>query len=114
VLERQAPGRGRTSGNEPRSLRPSIAVVIGPRIWPRRNKAAKRRRSKQIVAAINDIQPIIASEQSGRVCYAVELEPRYVDVAVVRWQAFTGQDARHAESGQTFSALASERAAVRT
>lgn len=33
---------------------------------------------------------IIAAEQTGRVCYAVELNPAYVDVAVRRWQEFTG------------------------
>ena len=34
---------------------------------------------------------IIAAEMSGRACHAVELSPAYVDVAVKRWQAFTGQ-----------------------
>jgi hypothetical protein len=29
----------------------------------------------------------------GRACHAVELSPAYVDVAVLRWQAFTGQQA---------------------
>lgn len=33
---------------------------------------------------------IIAAEQTGRSCYAVELSPAYVDVAVKRWQDFTG------------------------
>ena len=38
----------------------------------------------------------IAAEQTGRVCYAMELAPAYVDVAVERWQAFTGKQAvRH-------------------
>jgi DNA modification methylase len=36
---------------------------------------------------------IIAAESCGRVCYAVELDPAYVDVAVLRWQAFTGKTA---------------------
>ena len=36
---------------------------------------------------------LIAAEQCGRVCRAVELSPAYVDVAVLRWQAFTGQQA---------------------
>lgn len=45
---------------------------------------------------------IIACEMTGRVCYAVELNPAYVDVAVKRWQDFTGQKAVHAESNQTF------------
>jgi DNA modification methylase len=36
---------------------------------------------------------IIAAEQLGRRCYAIELEPRYVDVAVARWERFTGRKA---------------------
>lgn len=34
---------------------------------------------------------LIASEQTGRRCRAIELEPKYVQVAVERWQAFTGR-----------------------
>ena len=36
---------------------------------------------------------IIAAEQLGRRCLAIELVPRYVDVAVRRWQEFTGRRA---------------------
>lgn len=36
---------------------------------------------------------LIAAETCGRVCFAVELDPLYVDVAVRRWQAFTGKAA---------------------
>jgi len=36
---------------------------------------------------------VIACEQLGRRCYAIEIEPRYVDVAVKRWQNFTGKTA---------------------
>jgi DNA modification methylase len=45
---------------------------------------------------------IIAAEQTGRRCYAMELSPQYVDVAVRRWQQFTGKRAVHAETGQEF------------
>jgi DNA modification methylase len=45
---------------------------------------------------------IIAAEMTGRICYAAELAPAYVDVAVQRWQAFTGERARHAATGQDF------------
>lgn len=39
---------------------------------------------------------LIAAERTSRVCRAVELDPRYVDVdvAAMRWEAFTGQQAR--------------------
>ena len=46
---------------------------------------------------------LIAAETTGRTCHAVELDPAYVDVAVQRWQAFTGKEAVHGDSGQTFN-----------
>ena len=36
---------------------------------------------------------LIAAETTGRVCLGIELNPAYVDVAVERWQQFTGQNA---------------------
>ena len=36
---------------------------------------------------------IIACEQLGRRCYAMELEPKYIDVIIRRWEAFTGNEA---------------------
>ena len=45
---------------------------------------------------------IIACEQIGRKCRAIEISPAYVDVAITRWQNFTGQKAVHAETGKTF------------
>jgi len=44
---------------------------------------------------------IIAAERLGRSCLAVELEPRYVDVAVKRWQDFTGQAALLERTGDS-------------
>ena len=41
---------------------------------------------------------MIAAERTGRTCYGMELEPSYVDVAVMRWEAFTGEKARHEET----------------
>jgi len=37
---------------------------------------------------------LIACERQGRRCYAMEIEPRYVDVAVRRWEEYTGKKAR--------------------
>jgi DNA modification methylase len=45
---------------------------------------------------------VIAAEMTGRVCYGIELNPVFVDVAVRRWQQFTGRAARHQTSGQSF------------
>jgi len=36
---------------------------------------------------------IIAAEQLGRRCYAMEIDPRYVAVAIERWEKFTGKEA---------------------
>ena len=52
---------------------------------------------------------ILAAERVGRRVHALELEPRYVDVAIRRWQSFTRQDAVHAETGSTFDELALDR-----
>lgn len=54
---------------------------------------------------------IIAAEMTGRRCHAVELNPVYVDVAVRRWQEFTGRDAVLEASGEAFAAVAEARAA---
>ena len=43
---------------------------------------------------------IIAAESAGRRGFATELDPRYVDVGVIRWQEFTGREARLASTGQ--------------
>ena len=52
---------------------------------------------------------IIAGEMTGRSIHAIELSPAYVDVAVKRWQAFTGLDAIHEETGQTFATMLANR-----
>jgi len=36
---------------------------------------------------------IIAAEMTGRSCHAIEISPAYIDVAVKRWQDFTGTQA---------------------
>ncbi len=54
---------------------------------------------------------IIAAETCGRHCHAVELDPPYVDVAVARWQAFTGRAAMLEATGETFATVSAERAA---
>ena len=45
---------------------------------------------------------IIAGEMTGRSVHAIELSPAYVDVAIKRWQDFTGQKATLEATGQTF------------
>ena len=52
---------------------------------------------------------LIAAESTGRVCHAVELDPAYVDVAILRWQAFTGLEATLESGGDTFAQEQRER-----
>jgi DNA modification methylase len=52
---------------------------------------------------------IIAAEMTGRCCYAIELSPAYVDVAIKRWQDFTGQTATLEGDGRTFAEVEAER-----
>lgn len=52
---------------------------------------------------------LIAAETSGRVCLGMELEPRYVDVVIRRWQAFTGKTACLQGDGRSFDVIAAER-----
>ena len=55
---------------------------------------------------------LIAAQTSGRACFAIELDPLYVDVAIRRWQAFTGDSATLLADGRTFDAVAAERTAT--
>lgn len=45
---------------------------------------------------------LIASEMTARLCYLMELDPKYCDVIIRRWQQFTGKTAIHAATGAAF------------
>jgi DNA modification methylase len=58
---------------------------------------------------------ILAAEQVGRRAFCIEIDPRYVDVAIRRWQQVTGKDATLESTGQTFEeALAARIDALRS
>jgi len=52
---------------------------------------------------------ILAAERVGRLGYGLEIDPRYVDTAIRRWQGFTKRDAILAGSSRTFDELARTR-----
>ena len=52
---------------------------------------------------------IIAAETCKRACYAMELDPAYVDVAVKRWEAFSGHTATLKGAGRSYQEIAAER-----
>lgn len=52
---------------------------------------------------------IMAAERVGRRGYGLEIDPLYVDVAVRRWQAYTGRDAVLNGTGETFEEVAAVR-----
>jgi DNA modification methylase len=56
---------------------------------------------------------MVACEQLGRRCRAIELEPRYVDVGVRRWEQLTGGSAVLEGDGRSFAEVEAERLPAR-
>lgn len=46
---------------------------------------------------------LLSAERTRRICYGIELNPQYVDIAIERWQRYTGENAVHSGTGQTFA-----------
>tara|TARA_R110000796_G_C14510756_1_gene429856 strand:- start:186 stop:1364 length:1179 start_codon:yes stop_codon:yes gene_type:complete len=46
---------------------------------------------------------LIGCEKKGRKCYGMELDPKYVDVVIKRWQEYTGKEATLEGTGETFN-----------
>jgi DNA modification methylase len=55
---------------------------------------------------------IIAAEKLSRRCYAMEISPAFVDVAVLRWEKATGKQATLEATNATFANVARDRANV--
>jgi site-specific DNA-methyltransferase (adenine-specific) len=48
---------------------------------------------------------LMACEKLQRFCYGIELDPKYCDVIIKRWQQFTGKEAIHEQSGKTYNSI---------
>jgi DNA modification methylase len=51
---------------------------------------------------------LMAAERVGRVCYGIEIDPLYIDVAIRRWQRYSGEAAIHSATGRRFDEISDE------
>jgi len=80
--------------------------------YARNSRTHSPQQVDKIAASIREfgfLNPIIVDGRNARL---MELDPKYCDVIVKRWQDFTGQEATLEESGETFNALAAKRIAA--
>lgn len=56
---------------------------------------------------------LIAAEKNNRYCYMMELDPKYVDVIIKRWEQFTGKSAILENDGRGFREVGEERGALK-
>jgi DNA modification methylase len=57
---------------------------------------------------------LAAAELTERVCFGMELDPKYADVVVARWQQLTNKQATLDGDGRTFEEIKAERAGAPT
>jgi DNA modification methylase len=117
AVRKKAKGIGKVIASNPQSGKSRIITHSAmarrkkPSVIARRNPlnvCAARLKTTQALAKLFTsrspaaAQLITACEQTERHCYAIEIFPAYVDMAVRRWQAFTGQKAVNLETGEEF------------
>jgi DNA modification methylase len=95
-------GRGRVVGNEHPTQKPLELFARPMRKHTRPNDICFEPFS-------GSGSQLIAAEQMKRRCFAVELEPTFVDVAVRRWQNLTGKEATLDGDGRTWAQAKAER-----
>ena len=54
---------------------------------------------------------LLAAEQTGRVCYGTEIEPKFVEVSITRFQSISDEPVIHIDTGLTFDELKQQRTA---
>lgn len=93
---------GDKSGREALNLHPTIKPVA---LIEDVLLDCSRRKEIVLDAFLGSGSTLIAAEKMDRICYGIELSPRYVDVAITRWQDWTGLEAVHVASGYTYNEL---------
>ncbi len=66
-------------------------------------KDCSRRGEIVLDAFLGSGTTVLAAEKTARRARAIEIDPQYVDVAIRRWQALTGDAAIHESTGQSFA-----------
>lgn len=93
-------GKARVVGNEHPTQKPFELFAIPIRKHTRRGDVCYEPFS-------GSGSQIIAAEREGRRCFAIEIEPRFVDVAVRRWEGLTGSTAIRDEAALAMQAAGS-------
>jgi len=109
--------RGRRTDGFPADALISRHYVVYLGVWLRLNQgnSADGRSGDHIsITATEDPflgsgTTLAAAEMAGRVCLGMELDPRYVDVCVRRWQDLAGKQAVLEGDGRTFAEIARKR-----
>lgn len=69
---------------------------------------ASNRRESVLDPFLGSGSTLIACEKAKRICYGIELEPLYIDTAILRWQELTGECAVRAD-GKTYNELSAQK-----
>ena len=87
--------------------------------WQAPERRERCLQSEYIGTVVGAVEPFLgsgttlaAAELTERVCYGLELDPKYVDVIVQRWQSLTGKSATLDGDGRSFDEIAQERRKV--
>lgn len=93
-------GDGDKSGKDALDLHPTIKPVG---LIEDALKDCSRRGEIVLDAFLGSGSTLIAAEKTGRVCFGIEVSPRYVDVAITRWQEWTSKEAINSRTGLTYA-----------